>query len=304
MDKNRMSGECPLQICFRQLAGYSLTHTADDEVILVDDLSRLTFHRSVELDFIALLFCTQGYIELDINDAHYYVGSNDVLYCNHGALIHNLSFQPDTKGKLLCVSWKYAERLLMRGTCRWESVLHARQYPLFHLQPCEQQLFRAYHQLFAAKVDNYCHTPESGADGIFLDFFQDLHRMVARHAEQWSRRGRSAASHRQDELFKLFMALLKDNYRQEHFLPFYADRLCVTPKYLTTVVKQVSGKSVSKWINAYLMDEIKSLLRNSNLTVSEIAGQLNFSNPSFFGKFVKARAGESPIGLRNTLRGQ
>lgn len=68
------------------------------------------------------------------------------------------------------------------------------------------------------------------------------------------------------------------------------------------MVKQVSGQSVTTWIDTLLIDEIKSMLRNSNLTISEIASQLHFSNPSFFGKFVKAKTGESPQNLRKTLR--
>lgn len=292
----------PLKICFKQLTDYSLTNCIEDKVMLIDDLEGLCLNRSMELDFIALLFCTHGNIELDIHDKHYYVGTNDVLYCNRGTLLHHISLKPGYQGKLLCVSWEYAERLFMRGTCRWESILYAQQYPLLHLQPREQQLLKAYYQLFAVKVENYYYTPQYDVDCIFGGFFQDLHQIVIRYAGQWNEMRRSNASFRQDELFKRFIALMKEHFRQEHFLPFYAEQLCVTPKHLSMVVKQVSGQSVSKWIDTCLLDETKSLLRNSNLTICEIANQLNFSNPSFFGKFVKAKAGMSPQSLRKSLR--
>ena len=301
MDIKQPHTDLPHKICFRQLADYSLTNSIEDKVMLIDDLERLRFNQSIELDFMALLFCTQGNIELDIHDKHYYVGTNDVLYCNRGTLLHHISLRPSYRGKLLCVSWEYAEQLLMRGTCRWESILHVRQYPLLHLHPREQQLLRAYYQLFTVKVENY-YTPKNDVDSIFLGFFHDFHQILVRYAGQWNKLKRSSVSSRQDELFKRFIALTKEHFRQEHFLPFYAYRLCVTPKYLSTVVKQVSGQSVTKWIDTYLMDEIKSLLRNSNLSISEIACQLHFSNPSFFGKFVKAKTGESPKSLRKTLR--
>lgn len=290
------------KICFRQLTDYSLTNCIEDKVMLIDDLEKLCFDRSMELDFIALLFCTQGNIELDIHDKRYYVGTNDVLYCNRGTLLHHISLKPGYSGKLLCVSWEYAERLFMRGTCRWESILHVRQYPLLHLHPREQQLLKAYYQLFAVKVRNYYYTPQNDVDCIFGGFFQDFHQIVIRYAGQWSRLERGCVSPRQNELFKRFIALAKERFKQEHFLPFYAERLCVSPKHLSTVVKQVSGQSVTTWIDTLLIDEIKSMLRNSNLTISEIACQLHFSNPSFFGKFVKAKTGESPQNLRKTLR--
>lgn len=302
MDMKQPHTDVPLKICFRQLTDYSLTNSIEDKVMLIDDLERLCFDRSMELEFIALLFCTQGNIELDIHDKHYYVGTNDVLYCNRGTSLRHVSLKPGCRGKLLCVSWEYAERLLMRGTCSWESILHTRQHPLLHLQSREQQLLKAYYQLFAVKVENYYYTPQHDVDCIFSGFFWDFHQIVVRYAGQWNKLERSSVCSRQDELFKRFIVLLKEHFKQEHSLSFYADRLCVTPKYLSTVVKQVSGQSVLKWIDTYLMDEIKSLLRNSNLTVYEIACQLHFSNPSFFGKFVKSQTGESPQNLRKTLR--
>lgn len=290
------------RICFRQLANYSLTNSIEDKVMLIDKLERMCFDRSIELDFIALLFCTQGNIELDIHDKHYYVGTNDVLYCNRGTLLHHVSLTLGCTGKLLCISWEYAEQLLMRGTCSWESILHTRQYPLLHLQAREQQLLKAYYQLLAVKVESYYYTSRNDVDCIFLGFFRDFHQIVVRYAGQWSKLERSSVCSRQDELFKRFIVLLKEHFKQEHSQSFYADNLCVTSKYLSTVVKQVSGQSVSKWIDTYLMDEVRSLLRNSNLTIYEIACRLHFSNPSFFGKFVKAKSGKSPLNLRKALR--
>ena len=294
--------EGPLKIRFEQLACYSLTHSLEDKIMLIDDPGKLRLHEGMELDFIALLFCTQGHIELNINEEHYIAGANDVLYCNHRTLLHRISLTPGYKGKLLCVSWDYAEKLLMRGTCRWESILHTRQYPLLHLQPHELQLLRAYYRLFAVKAENRF-TLQGDADNILLGFFQDFHQIMARRAGNGTDfKKTNDLSSRKNELFKKFMVLLKENFRQEHFQSFYATHLYVTPKYLGTVVKEVSGQSVSKWIETYLTDEIKSLLHHSNLTINEISCQLNFSNPSFFGKFVKAKTGDSPGNLRKRLR--
>lgn len=292
------------KIGLRQMAEYSLTRCIEDEVMLIDDLRKLHFGESMELDFIAMLFCTQGTIELDINEEHYYVGTNDVLFCKLGTLLRRISVHEGCEGKVLCVARRYAERLMMRGTCQWEIILHARQYPLLHLQQREQQLLHAYYHLLALKIEGYYYNPQSDVDCIFLGFFQDFQQIVLRYAGQRWMIGPSNTTSRQEELFKRFIALLKENFRREHVLSFYSSSLCVTSKYLTTVVRRVSGQSVSKWIDSYLIGEIKSLLRCTNLSVSEISIQLNFSNPSFFGKFVKAKTGEPPGSLRRTLRGE
>lgn len=288
------------KICFRQLVGYSFAKTFEDKLVLIDN-EELNVSDNIEVDFIALLFCTHGNIELDINNEHYYMGTNDMFYCSYGTLLHHISLSNDCKAKLLCVSAEYAKNLFMRGNCSWESFVYAKHYPLFYLRPNELQLVRAYYQLFTAKGNSYSFDPSrNNVDCIFQSFFQDLNQLLIHYTKE-NKQNEKSISSRQDELFKQFMILLKENFKHEHTLSFYADRLCVSPKYLSTIVKTASGQSVSKWIDVYLIDEIKSLLRNSNLSIKEIACLLNFPNISFFGKFVKRQTGKSPVTLRKSL---
>ncbi len=79
---------------------------------------------------------------------------------------------------------------------------------------------------------------------------------------------------------------------------FYARELCITPKYLTTLIRRVSGKSVSEWIDIYVVLEAKALLRFSNRSVQEVAYALNFPNQSFFGSYFKRITGMSPSEFR------
>lgn len=75
---------------------------------------------------------------------------------------------------------------------------------------------------------------------------------------------------------------------------FYADQLHITPKYLSSVIKEVSGRSAVEWIDRYVILEAKALLRYSGLSIQEIAYELNFSTQSFFGKYFKHHTGMSP----------
>ena len=99
---------------------------------------------------------------------------------------------------------------------------------------------------------------------------------------------------RAEEYFKQFTHLLGEHYRTERSVGFYARQLCITPKYLTTLIKRISGKSVSEWIDNYVILEAKTLLKYSNMSVQEIAYYLNFPNQSFFGSYFKRNAGMSP----------
>lgn len=104
----------------------------------------------------------------------------------------------------------------------------------------------------------------------------------------------SPIHNRAEEYFRQFIELLGEHYKHERSVGFYARQLCITPKYLTTLIKRISGKSVSEWIDNYVILEAKTLLKYSNMSVQEIAYYLNFPNQSFFGSYFKRNAGMSP----------
>jgi len=96
-------------------------------------------------------------------------------------------------------------------------------------------------------------------------------------------------------LYDRFMEILTRYHHQERLVQFYADKLCVSPKYLSMAVKDFSGKSPSDWIADYVVAEAKSLLFYSQLSTAEVAYRLNFPSQAAFSKFFKANTGISPM---------
>ncbi len=99
-------------------------------------------------------------------------------------------------------------------------------------------------------------------------------------------------------LFTRFMNMLPAHSKTEREVNFYADKLCVSAKYLSEVVKKSSGHPASYWINGYAMQEILSLLKSPDLSIAEISNQMNFYNPAHFTRFVKNQTGCSPSELK------
>lgn len=99
---------------------------------------------------------------------------------------------------------------------------------------------------------------------------------------------------RQEELFRRFIALVNQHSKHERNVNFYADKLCLTPHYLSSVIRETSGQTVMQWINQAVILEAKVLLKHSNLLVFQISDELNFPNPSFFSKFFKRMTGMTP----------
>ena len=96
-----------------------------------------------------------------------------------------------------------------------------------------------------------------------------------------------------------FVLAVSENFKSERQVSYYADRLCVSPKHLSAVAKELSGMTAGEWIERYVVMEAKMLLKSTNLSVQEISNRLNFSNQSFFGKYFKHQTGFSPSEYRN-----
>ena len=99
--------------------------------------------------------------------------------------------------------------------------------------------------------------------------------------------------------FMKFMDLLLQNFREQHNVSFYSDRLSLTSKYLSCLMKDISGLSASQWINDYIIIEAKTLLKSSDLNINQIADYLYFPTPSFFSKYFKHHTGLTPKQYRN-----
>ena len=103
---------------------------------------------------------------------------------------------------------------------------------------------------------------------------------------------------RHESLSDRFFRLLALHFREEHTVHYYADRLNLTPKYLSTAIKRITGRPILDWIHEALLIEAAMLLRTTDLTVLEIADRLNFSTPSAFVQFFKKHTGTTPKKMR------
>ena len=99
---------------------------------------------------------------------------------------------------------------------------------------------------------------------------------------------------RNQEIYSRFIQAVQKNYVQERSITFYADILCISPKYLSQVIKNVTGRLAGEWISDYVILEAKALLKSNKYTVQQVCDMLNFANQSFFGKYFKRKTGMSP----------
>ena len=95
--------------------------------------------------------------------------------------------------------------------------------------------------------------------------------------------------------------LVYDNYKNEHNIEFYARELCISKTYLSRIIQKITNRTANYFISGMLISEACRLLAFTNLTLQNIAEELNFSDQSAFGKFFKAKKGISPFKYRNSM---
>ncbi len=131
---------------------------------------------------------------------------------------------------------------------------------------------------------------------IVLNEIGDIHQRVG---PELTGPGSGEEAKKGNHVLFQFKSLLSQHFIEERQVSFYADKLHLTPKYFSTLIKDVSGKTAGAWINEMLVLEARVRLQNPEQSIAQIAYELNFSDPSHFGRFFKKHVGVSPLEYRS-----
>ncbi len=254
---------------------------------VVEAIEREAFHTEV----LGLLFCDEGEIELSIDGQPIRCGKQSLLILRPNVQLSIINSRSLTmRGVLFNPQLKVDYTIPLRYlTSLYMSALRS---PVVELSQEEWKRLNEVLGGFknvsshSGETDLYRHVIHSGV-AMLLYLLCDL--LQGREEDS-----RFCGQNRAIEYFSHFLQLLAEHSTRERTVKFYADKLCITPKYLTTLVTQISGQSVSKWIRGAVLQEAVHRLLYSNDSVQQIAYDLNFPNQSFFGKFFKAYMGCAP----------
>lgn len=176
----------------------------------------------------------------------------------------------------------------------WPYLIYLMRHPVMSLNEQERTIVREGYTLLKNRLASEEEVlRQELIQAILQVFYLDVCRMMEKRAPR-----EEHYNSRTYNLFYHFMQLLASNYMIEREVAWYAQTLSLTPKYLSEVVKTVSGRTVGQWISIMVVMEIKSLLRNTDMSVKQIAQQLNFTTQSFMGRYFKNLTGLSPLDYR------
>lgn len=273
------------------------------DIYLADNIDEILAYAEHDLTTIVMLYCRRGCLRLTIDENAYEVRPNDLLCCISASFAGHMRTLDFECGVISC-SWSFFERTAiecLHSEPHWlEKQNYMRSHPVVRLTDMQVQLMTSYVSLLRLNItcrqDAYRqHIIHCLAQSVTLEFLNYLDEAIAREiSTQQPHETLSKA----DGLMMRFVELLRKN-EGRHEVAWYAMQLCVTPKYLSRVCKQCSGKTASEWIDEVTIARIRRVLLHSDKTVKEVAYVCGFSNVSFFCQYVKSHMGKTPMQVRS-----
>lgn len=282
--------------------GSPFTVYQDGDIVLLNgvrDLSEID-NVSVKTDMYMMVACESGGFQVDIDATRYSVKVNDALLCLPNTLLSKCTFSEDFVGLILFLSSRSVLKYVSDNLL-WKKTFHISKCLLLHLGEENLCLFSLYGRLINLRLGlKQRPYPKEVMSALVCAIIYEM----AAEMEKYTNSIGSSLLTRGEILFRRFIDLLLTSEVKSRSVAWYAGKLCVTPKYLSAVCKQESGKTPSEWIHEYMVNDIRHLLKCSNMSTKEIAEYLQFPNISFFGKYVKAHLGMSPKEYRKQVRNE
>ncbi len=266
----------------------------DGEIAFADNVKSIAaLQATFKVNFVAFVFCQAGTLQLRLNNVAYVVEAHDALFVSANSVVSDLEPDDDFMCKIIALSTSFGINFINKTI--FEGLLRISSNPIIKFDNEESELMVKYYELAMFKIGhpslNYGR--ETMLD-LLRSFSLDLLSSISKHVEE----NETTILRQGDRLFRRFVMLLAANESNNRSVQHFANLLCVSPKYLTSICTQKCGKTASELISASITGRIKQLLQYSDKSIKEIASEMNFDNLSFFGKYVKKHLGDSPNNYR------
>ena len=274
---------------------------SDGQITLIESLLDVERGDVAKLEHFVFILCLRGHAAFSIDGRSYNLYPDNVLICHPNIVLGESMSSMDFEFRGVVLSKDYLQRLPLVSTDNmWDVMMFFEKAPVLSLTPDEVKDFCRYYDLIRPRLaDTHLRYREELLSALLTALLYELSNIISRFAD-FRPQPYSAGSN----VFRNFLSLLSSSYPKSRSVAYYADKLCLTPKYLSTVCKEVSGETASELINRYVVKDIDFLLKQRGRSVKEICNELEFPNLSFFGRYVKKHLGLSPKQYREKVLGK
>lgn len=243
------------------------------------------------------VLCYSGKAQFTISKHNYLIKENDFVLWTIDSEISDVLYSPDFNADYLLVTRNFFIENNPQTAWATKSYIYIKSSPVFSLEWKDFELLQADFSRFREQLSGNTHLFRREILGRQMQIFLfDLWNIYANEINRQEQLSNISAN-----LFSHFLDMVRQYVTKNREVRFYANLLCVTPKYLSEVIRKGSGKSALYWINGYATQEIVSMLKSPDMTLSDISDHMNFYSQSHFSRFVKKMLGVSPSEYRNEL---
>ena len=246
-------------------------------------------------DYLCHAYCYEGYCTFERNGKAFRFEAGDCLIiARRGDLVKNLQESDGFRVDVIYVTQKFIELSTPQSNYGMRGQLSLFQNPIMKLTPeqkrvCQHNFEAVKHRLSQTEHCFRHDALRNAVECMIIDFF-DFHAQLY---------PADKISTQQHQLMEQFIEMLeRGDFRRNRDISYYADKLCVTPKYLSEVSKKVSGQPAAFWITRYTSLDISRLLRDRRLSFTDISDMFGFSSLSHFSRYVQTNLGAKPSELR------
>lgn len=263
--------------------------------IIIDDTLRRIGDEAFD-SYLCHAYCSGGFCTFAYNGKVFRLQQGDCMIIpRRGDLVKDLRESDDFRVSVIYVTQEFIEVATPQSNYGMKGHLALFDNPIMRLdeaqqRQCAQNFETICRRLAAPQHHFYREVLVNAVQTMILDFFDF-------HAELY---GFDRLSTQYHQLMSQFIELLeRGDYRRNRDISYYADKLCITPKYLSEVSKKVSGLPAAYWITRYTSLDISRLLRDRRLSLTDIADRFGFSSQAHFSRYVQNNLGAKPSDLRD-----
>ncbi len=288
------------EISFQTLATNDALHIgySDNDIVIVDSIQQFAIVSEAHVQMSAIAVCTSGRITGQINDQNIELRQNQVAVMPGNVRVTDLMISPDFNIKAMFFTTQILQSFLREKMSIWNEVMYIKRLHVISLSDDDILFFTCFYDMLKLCIDKGAETPFQGeviqslVRSAMLGLCGAMKQQLA-DGSNISTGAKSGNNH-----FQRFLELLHSSEVKHRSVKSYADELFISPKYLSVICKKHSGKTANEWIREQVMEDIRYYLKQTDLTIAQIAYLLGFPNPSFFSKFVKEHFGLTPVQLR------
>ena len=272
----------------------------EDNILIFDNLSRennvlelmTVTDYPIRLNKITIIaFCVEGHITFNLGLKRMMLSQNQLCVIMPDRIIQTTEVSPDFRAGFMVVRRNFfnAKSHFMETINLHHNLM---EQSCFDLSETDMQEYILIFSMIKEKIadENNAYRTQIIQNYVQITFYNIYNCLIDRQKNIPEKN----VVNNNVAIYEQFMKTVEEHYRREHSVKFYADKICLTPKYLSSVIYEISGKHASDWIHEYIILEAKALLKSTDMSLKSISDILCFCTPSHFGRFFKRYTGYTP----------